>query len=90
MRSCYYQSNWKNQVIILDNAKFHKGNDIVELVEAKGGKLKYLPAYSPDLNPIEKKWAQVKKLYRKLSYRFENKIQLLDWLLGNNGRQQFC
>ncbi len=68
----------KDQVIILDNAKFHKGEDIRRLTEEKGVKLKYLPSYSPDLNPIEKKWAQIKKIYRKMTYKFENKLELLD------------
>lgn len=74
----------KGQVIILDNAKFHKGNDIKELIESKECKVKYLPSYSPDLNPIEKKWAQIKKIYRKMTYKFENKLELLDNLLNGN------
>ncbi len=40
--------------------------------------------YTPDLNPIEKKWAQVKSYYRKWSYYFENKIQLLEMILNFN------
>ena len=62
----------KNMTIILDNAAFHKGKDIKELIEKSGNKIKYLPPYSPDLNPIEKKWAKIKKLYRKMTHKFEN------------------
>lgn len=72
----------RGKTIILDNAKFHKGLDIEELVIASGNKIKYLPPYSPDLNPIEKKWAQLKKLFRKLTYRFKDKMMLLDILLS--------
>ena len=79
-----------DQVMILDNAKFHKGEDIRKLVESAGHKLKYLPTYSPDLNPIEKKWAQLKKLYRKWTYRFKDKLELLDGLLRAKSYQQFC
>lgn len=74
----------KDQIIIMDNAKFHKGNDIKELIESKECKIKYLPPYSPDMNPIEKKWAQIKKLYGKLTCKFKNKIELLDKLLSGN------
>ena len=52
-------------VIILDNASFHKGNDMHREVENAGHILVYLPPYSPDLNPIEDKWAQAKSLRRK-------------------------
>ena len=45
----------------MDNAAFHKSSLIYEMLENAGHKLLYLPPYSPDLNPIEKKWAQAKK-----------------------------
>ena len=81
----------KNQVIIMDNASFHKGDDIKGLIESKGCRLKYLPPYSPDLNPIEKKWAQIKGWYRKLTHEYEDKLELIDKLLSvNNGYQLFC
>ena len=71
----------KDQVIIIDNASFHKGDDIRELIESAGCKLKYLPTYSPDLNPIEKKWSQIKAWYRKLTHKYENKLELIELLL---------
>ena len=67
----------QGQVIIMDNAGFHKGDDIEELIESKNCKLKYLPSYSPDLNPIEKKWAQIKAWYRKLTHKYEDKTELI-------------
>ncbi len=39
-------------VVVMDNAPWHKGNDIKELIESTGAKLLKLPPYSPDLNPI--------------------------------------
>jgi transposase len=42
----------------MDNASFHKRQDIQEAITQAGHILAYLPPYSPDLNPIEKKWAQ--------------------------------
>ena len=46
-----------NQVVIMDNASFHKSQRTRELIESVGSKLIFLPPYSPDLNPIEKFWA---------------------------------
>jgi transposase len=52
-------------VIILDNASFHKGADMLNAAEKAGHTLLYLPPYSPDFNPIEHKWAQAKAMRRK-------------------------
>lgn len=52
-------------VIVMDNASFHKGKVMKEYIEISGHSLEYLPAYSPDLNPIEQKWSQAKLLRRK-------------------------
>jgi len=55
----------KQTIIVMDNASFHKGQAMQKLIEDAGHTLLYLPPYSPDLNPIEKKWAQAKKIRRK-------------------------
>ena len=57
-----------NSVIVLDNATFHKRNDALKAVEQQKHTLEFLPPYSPDLNPIEKKWAQAKNIRRKFNY----------------------
>ena len=49
-----------NAVVIMDNVSFHKRTDILETLENTGVTVEFLPAYSPDVNPIEKKWAQAK------------------------------
>ena len=54
------------QVVILDNASFHKSRKLKELAEAAKCELLYLPPYSPDLNPIEKFWANLKAKIRKV------------------------
>lgn len=54
----------RNCVIVMDNASFHKGSDMQMLIANSGHTLLYLPPYSPDLNPIEKKWAHVKHIRR--------------------------
>jgi transposase len=52
-------------VVVMDNASFHKRQDIQEAITQAGHILEYLPPYSPDLNPIEKKWAQAKTIRRQ-------------------------
>jgi transposase len=54
-------------IIVMDNAAFHKSKSMQEQIRQAGHILEYLPAYSPDLNPIEPKWAQAKSLRRKHS-----------------------
>lgn len=50
--------------VIMDNAPWHKGNDIRKLIEQTGAKLIFLAPYSPDLNPIEHAWANLKQAVR--------------------------
>lgn len=53
-------------VVVMDNLSAHKGVAVRELIEAAGCDLWYLPAYSPDLNPIEKVWSQAKSWLRRV------------------------
>ncbi len=52
----------EGQVVIMDNASFHKSEKSRLLIEGAGCKLLFLPPYSPDLNPIEKFWANFKNM----------------------------
>jgi transposase len=52
-------------VIVLDGAPFHKRSDIITSIAEQGHTVEFLPSYSPDLNPIEKKWAQAKAIRRR-------------------------
>jgi len=56
----------ENAVIVMDNAAFHKRQDMQNLIRNAGHTLLYLPPYSPDLNPIEQKWAQTKAIRKQL------------------------
>ena len=58
----------KSSVIVMDNAAFHKKPDLKKLIKDAGHILEFLPPYSPDLNPIEKKWAQAKSIRKKFNY----------------------
>ena len=57
------------QVVVLDNLSAHHNKEARALVEAAGCQLVHLPAYSPDLNPIEKAFSKVKSALRKLARR---------------------
>lgn len=63
---CLLPALKQSSVIVLDNASFHKRQDIQRAIINAGHILIYLPPYSPDLNPIEYKWAQAKSIRRKL------------------------
>jgi transposase len=49
----------------MDNATFHKNQAILDMIKTAGHIVEFLPAYSPDLNPIEHKWAGKKAFIRK-------------------------
>jgi len=53
------------QVILLDNLSVHKSLEVRRLIEACGCRVLFLPAYSPDLTPIEMAFSKVKALLRK-------------------------
>ncbi len=57
------------QIVVMDNLGAHKPRRIRELIERQGCKLIYLPAYSPDYNPIEEAFSKIKDLLRKAAAR---------------------
>lgn len=52
------------QIVILDNLNVHRAPAVCRLIEAAGCTLRFLPPYSPDLNPIEQAWSKLKALLR--------------------------
>jgi len=57
-----------NSVIVMDNCRIHKAPEIREMIEARGMRLEFLPAYSPDFNPIELAFSEI-KAYIQRHYR---------------------
>lgn len=57
------------QIVVMDNLSAHRPRRIRELIEQQGCELLYLPAYSPDYNPIEEAFSKVKTLLRKAAAR---------------------
>ena len=62
----------KGECVIMDNFSGHKAPEVREAIEKAGCTLLYLPAYCPDLNPIEHCWANFKRNLRKIIKTFEN------------------
>jgi len=56
-------------LVIADNLPSHKVAGVSEAIEATGAALRYLPPYSPDLNPIENLFAKLKALLKKAAHR---------------------
>lgn len=69
----------RGEVVFLDNCPIHKVEEVEEAIEARGAWVIFLPAYSPDLNPIENCWSKVKNILRSLKPRTVE--ELLDALV---------
>jgi transposase len=61
----------KGDIVVLDNLSSHKAPDIRACIEEAGATLRFLPPYSPDLNPIEMMWSKVKAYLRRAAARTE-------------------
>lgn len=72
----------KGNIIIMDNASYHKSKETRELIEEKGCQLIYLPPYSPDLNKIENYWAIIKKKVKKYYPLFKSLQQTIDYIFN--------
>ena len=62
------------QVVIMDNLSAHKPARVRELIEERGCELIYLPAYSPDFNPIEEAFSKIKGMVRQAGARTKNAL----------------
>ena len=59
----------QGDIVVMDNLSVHKSPEVAKRVQAAGAEVRFLPAYSPDLNPIEKMWSKLKALLRAAEAR---------------------
>jgi transposase len=81
-------------IVVMDNLQSHKVEGVRAAIEAAGAELRYLPPYSPDLNPIEQAFAKLKTLLRKLEARTVETLwdaigQLIDRITPQECRNLF-
>ncbi len=69
VEKCLVPTLSKGDVVVMDNLSAHKGPRVEELIKAAGAELRYLPPYSPDMNPIEKAYSKLKAHLRKIAER---------------------
>jgi transposase len=82
------------QVVVLDNLSVHKGERVRQAIEAKGCQVLFLPAYSPDLTPIEEAFSKLKAGLRRLGARthealFEAIAQALETITAQDAHGWF-
>jgi len=69
VENCLIPTLSKGDVVVMDNLPAHKGPRVEEMIKAAGAELRYLPPYSPDMNPIEKAFSKLKAHLRKIAER---------------------
>lgn len=85
----------EGDVVVMDNLSSHKVAGVVEAIEAVGAEVRYLPPYSPDLNPIELAFSKFKRLLRDGAQRTQEGLvklcgQVLDLFKETELRNYFA
>lgn len=63
------------QIVVLDNLSAHKNEAVREKIESAGCRLLFLPAYSPDFNPVEHAFSKLKHFLRKAKARTQEALE---------------
>jgi transposase len=63
------------QCVIWDNVRAHQGGTVRALIEARGCRVLFLPAYSPDFNPIEEAFSKLKAFLRRAEARTREALE---------------
>ena len=69
VEQCLVPTLKRNDIVVMDNCRVHLGSGIREAIEKARAILRYLPKYSPDLNPIEMPYSKFKAFLRKVAAR---------------------
>jgi transposase len=95
LRQCLVPTLTPGDIVVMDNLPAHKNPAVQQIIEAAGAELRYLPPYSPDLNPIEQAFAKLKAHLRKAQERSIDTLwprigKLLDLFKPNECRNFFA
>lgn len=64
----------EGDIVVMDNLGAHKNKNTLAMIESAGAEVRFLPPYSPDLNPIEKMWSKVKSFLRSAKARTKDAL----------------
>lgn len=68
----------RGDIVVMDNLGVHRDAEAIRAIRAAGATVLYLPPYSPEFNPIEKAWAKIKEIIRRVDTitreAFENAV----------------
>jgi transposase len=79
----------RNDIVVMDNLAAHKVSGVREAIEAARATLRYLPQYSPDLNPIENAFSKFKALLRKIAARtVPGLYRVIRWFIRSLSAQE--
>ena len=77
IKPCLLPQLWSGAVVVMDNLPAHKFAAIKPIIEAVGARVLNLSPYSPDFNPIELWWSQLKSFLRQFSPTTTNMVDVL-------------
>jgi len=72
VENCLAPTLRRDDIVVTDNCRIHLGSGIRAAIEKSGATFRYLPSYSPDLNPIEMAYSKFKAFLRKVAARNVN------------------
>jgi transposase len=74
LEQCLVPTLKRGDIVVMDNVPAHKVEGVQDVIEAAGASLRYLPPYSPDLNPIETAYSAFKTFMRRCAERTEDAL----------------
>jgi len=77
VEKCLLPQLWEGAVVVMDNVPAHKVQEIEPLIQSVGATVLYQSPYSPDFNPIEHWWSQLKSFLRSFSPATTNMVDIL-------------
>jgi putative transposase len=77
VEKCLLPELWKGAVVVMDNVPAHKVKEIEPLIQSQGATVLYQSPYSPDFNPIEHWWSQLKAFLRSFSPTSAKMVDIL-------------